>query len=271
MTDNSGMNEGDLNGLRTRSVSLITFAYNEEILLETQIRKWLRQMTDSRLDFEIILVDDGSTDGTAKIATALALEYEQLRVIHHETNRGVGYAARTARQYVTKEYVFWNDIDEHFSLEDLKTILLLLDKWDLVVGVKKHLRGKATFNWIKSRLNYYVIKWLFLSRIRDFQFVQFYPREFFCEGIDLESYSSFIPAECILKAEAIGLSVLQVPLDYHAQYNHVRPPKCSDLGTIMTSVKNILTFWCRWFFLGGRHQAKEYWQERFGSERPWQR
>lgn len=255
------------------SISLITFAYNEEILIEGQIRKWMGKLGDRFDDFEVILVNDGSTDKTGAIADTLQKEFPALKVIHHPENRGVGHAARTGRVHVTKDYVFWNDIDEHFSLDDLDRIIPLLGRHDIVVGYKDdHLvKGAFTFNWIKSRVNYYLIKTLFMSPINDFQFVQFYPAKFFRDCIELESYSSFIPAECLIKAKSIGLSIAQVPLFYHTRYNDARPTKCSNISTIMTSVKNIFSFWLGWYFGGARSRAHGYWKDKTNGGCPWRK
>ena len=82
------------------SFSLITFAFNEEDVLEKQIRIWVETFRKYVSDFEIVLVNDCSTDRTGSIADALAQEIPQLTVIHHARNKGVGEAIRTARAYV---------------------------------------------------------------------------------------------------------------------------------------------------------------------------
>ncbi|MEW5692175.1 MAG: glycosyltransferase family 2 protein [Candidatus Hydrogenedentota bacterium] len=252
------------------SFSLITFAYNEAELVEKQIMVWVEQFKKFTDDFEIILIDDGSTDATSEIVDRLEKEIPQLKVIHHPYNMGVGYAVRTARKYVTKDYVFWNDIDGHFSLADLEKVIPFLKDYDVIVAFKHDTtKTKAYFPWLKSRINYWLIKILFLSPIQDFQFVQFYPREFFCEGIELESYSSFIPAECMLKAQAIGLDVIQFQIHYYSHYSKIRPGKCSDFKTIKTSIRNIFSFWFKWYFLGNKKRAKEFYYKKYGASKPW--
>lgn len=256
--------------VKKKSFSLITFAYNEEAIIESQIRRWVVQLKKFADDFEIILVNDGSTDKTGAMADRLAEEFPELRVFHHEKNMGGGHAARTARRYVTKDYVFWNDMDGHFDLDDLEKVIPLLEENDVVVAYKqKILRTKSWFNLLKSRVNYYLIKALFLSPIKDFQFVQFFPRRFFLDGIVLESYSSFIPAECVIKARAVGLRIAQLELHYHSHIAKVRPSKSNTFKNIALSITNIFSFWFRWYFLGGRKRALSYWYNKFVDGRPW--
>jgi glycosyltransferase involved in cell wall biosynthesis len=240
------------------SFSLITFAYNEEDFLESQLKRWANDFRALGLDFEIILVDDGSTDGTAEIIKRIKKEFPELVTTRHDRNRGVGEAVRTAITHLHKDYVFWNDIDGHFDVVDLAKVLPLLQHHDVVVAFKHDCSSdiKSYTRWLKSRVNYFLIKSLFISGIKDFQFVQFFPSVFLTKRIKLQSRSSFIPAECIFKAQACGLSVAQIELFYHSHYSKLRPGKCHDLRTIARSIKDIFLFWISWFFLLGRFRAK---------------
>ena len=254
------------------SFSLIVCAYNEGDILEGQIRQWVYGLQKFTDDFEIILVDDGSTDLSGEIADRLASEFCCLKVIHHNENLGVGHAAQTARQNVIKDYVFWNDVDGHFDINDLGQIIPFLENYDIVAAFKHNMiNTKTPFCWLKSRVNYYLIKILFMSPIKDFQFVQFFPREFFCDGIFLKSHSSFIPAECLIKARCTGLTIKQVQIKYHSHHSKLRPSKCSNFKIIMQSIKDIFSFWLYWVFLGGAREAKEYWINKFGDELPWRK
>jgi glycosyltransferase involved in cell wall biosynthesis len=254
-----------------RSFSLITFSYNEAELIESQIRKWSEQLKKYASDFEVILVDDASNDGTPEIIERLKKDILQLITVRHDKNLGVGYAVRTAQRYLTKDYVFWNDIDGHFNLDDLGKVIPLLNKYDVVVAFKENYRSlrNFSFSWLKSRINYYLIKFLFLSGIKDFQFVQFFPREFFTKGLVLESRSSFIPAECIFKAQEAGLSITQIPLYRHSCHTPTRPSKCMTLRAILESIRDITFFWFKWNFLWGKQKAKLLYHKRLGSQKPW--
>lgn len=253
------------------SFSLITFLYNEIDLAESQLRRWAKDLTVLGVDFEIIAVDDGSSDGTAAVIKRLSKEIPQLKARFHDTNRGIGWAIHTARPMVTKDYVFMNDIDSHFDVTDLAAIIPLLATYDVVVAFRHDMsyRSKTLFSWLKSIVNYTVIKILFFSPVKDFQFVQFYPREFFCEGMELESASSFIPPECLLKAQSLGLRLGQVKVHYHSQYGRMRPGKCANFNSIAAGIKDIIRFWFRWNFCGARRKAATFYLAKWGKRRPW--
>jgi len=252
---------------------MITFVFNEEAILEQQLREWVKQFQTFSNNFEIVLVNDGSTDKSREILDRLDEEFSQLVVIHHETNQGIGYAIRTARQNLSKDYVFWNDIDAHFSLEDMEKVIPYLKDYDIVVGVKHDTvyTKKGNIHWLKSRVNFHLIKTLFLSPIQDFQFVQFFPVKFFKEGMELESYSSFIPAECLVKARSLGFSIMQIQLFYTTGEIDGRVSKSNNVKTVLTSIKNIFSFWLSWSLLGGRRRARNYWHDKFGNTLPWQK
>lgn len=254
------------------SLSLITFAYNEEDGLERQIAQWTQELDRFVADWEIVLVNDASTDRTRQVADALSAKDPRIRVVHKEQNGGVGRAIGTARAHVSKNWVFWNDIDGHFDLKDLEKVLPYLrdPDVDLLVCFKHdNMGGKSSsFHWFKSRANYYLLRLLFVSGIRDFQFVQFYPRQYFCQGIELEAYSSFVPPECVLKAQALELNIRQIQLRY---VSHPARASKTTLQAIIISVFNIFTFWWRWRFGGGRKRTLAHYQNVFGGGKPWRK
>lgn len=254
------------------SLSLITFAYNEEGGLEQQLREWTQALSRFVADWEIVLVNDASTDKTGAIADRMSAEEPRIRVLHLKENGGVGRAIGVARKHVTKNWVFWNDIDGHFDLNDLEKVLPFLSDQDVdILLCFKHdnFGGKnSSFQWFKSRANYYLLRLLFLSGIRDFQFVQFYPREYFCQCIDIESYSSFVPPECVLKAQILGLNIRQIQLRYVSHPHRVTK---TTMRTIFFSVINIFSFWWSWRFGGGRKRALQYFKNHCGGGKPWRK
>jgi glycosyltransferase involved in cell wall biosynthesis len=255
------------------SFSLISFAYNEEELLEKTILEWHNTLRSLGCDFEIVLINDGSVDSSAEIANSLAARLPQLRVFHFERNRGIGHALREALKHVSKDIVFWNDIDGHFDLGDLRKVIPFLEdpEIDIAVGFKHdNWQTKKSLDWLKSRVNYWLIRVLFLSNIRDFQFIQFYPRAILCQGMSIESCSSFIPAECLIKSSALGLTLRQIQLNYHSGNGIQRSGKASGFTAVKTAIQDIFSFWYRWTFAGGKQTAIEHWKKTFGENVTWQ-
>jgi len=99
-------------------------------------RRTLRQLTD---DYEIVVVDDGSRDGTGAILDELGELVRELRVIHHEENRGYGAALRSGFRAATKDLVFYTDGDAQFDPRELPALVEALGPGvDYVSGYRKH-------------------------------------------------------------------------------------------------------------------------------------
>ena len=87
--------------------------------------------------FEIIIVDDASTDETGKIADALAAEHAEIKVIHNPQNIGQGASILVGFQHATGNLLIHNAIDYPFDLRDLNKMLPLLEEADIVVAVRQ--------------------------------------------------------------------------------------------------------------------------------------
>src|SRR5436309_2446476 len=79
-----------------RSVSLLAWGYNEEILIETFIQRAIQLLDAVAHDWEIVFVDDGSTDSMPELLRAMATHENRLRIVRHDRNQNVGIACRTA-------------------------------------------------------------------------------------------------------------------------------------------------------------------------------
>ncbi len=118
-------------------------AHNEEGNVEAMLRDMLAQLPEIAERFEIIVVDDGSTDRTFEIATALAAEETRIRVIRHETNRGYGAAVWTGLQAGTMDYAFFTDGDRQFDVRCLADFVPEIADHDVVVGYRVGRRDNA--------------------------------------------------------------------------------------------------------------------------------
>jgi len=105
-----------------RTVTILAPAYNEAPNIEGAVLDAVEAASDLD-DYEIIVVDDGSTDGTGEIADRLATEIPKVRVIHHPHNMGIGAAYRSALEAASMEYITWTGGDRELHKEGLRHIL----------------------------------------------------------------------------------------------------------------------------------------------------
>ncbi|MDP2653131.1 MAG: glycosyltransferase family 2 protein [Candidatus Omnitrophota bacterium] len=118
-------------------VSVVIPCYNEESLIEREIRAFYREIVEKVPDSELVVVDDGSTDGTPALLKKLAAELPRLRIILSGVNRGHGSAVRQGFDAAGKEFVFQVDSDGHFDPRDFWKLYALKDSHDFVLGVRK--------------------------------------------------------------------------------------------------------------------------------------
>lgn len=115
------------------SFSVVVPCFNEQDAIEPTIKELF--LTLSELDeVEIILVNDGSSDGTGDVLERLAQEYPRLRVVHHAQNRGYGAALKTGIRHSTAEMIVITDADGTYPNHRIPDLLRLANDYDMVVG-----------------------------------------------------------------------------------------------------------------------------------------
>src|SRR5262249_10668876 len=118
------------------SVSLICYGYNEEESIADFFERAVDLLESVVSDYEIVYVDDCSTDGTWQLAQRFARENSRIRIVQNHGNRNVGFSFKRGVSLAQKEYLFWQTIDWSYDLSDLRIFLELLDHFGLVVGVR---------------------------------------------------------------------------------------------------------------------------------------
>ena len=102
------------------SISCFFPAFNDEATIAGLVEQALAVLSELSDDYEVVVVNDGSTDGTAAVLDRLARERPRLRVVHHGRNRGYGGALRTGFEAASKDLVFYTDGDGQYDVREMR-------------------------------------------------------------------------------------------------------------------------------------------------------
>jgi len=123
--------------MKRYSISLVFPAYNEIDNVDRLVRDADRVGKKISDDYEIIVVDDGSTDGTGARLEQLKKDFPRLVVYTHSPNKGYTAALRTGFTNARKDLIFYSDADNQFDLEEIPRLIEKIDDHDIVVGYRK--------------------------------------------------------------------------------------------------------------------------------------
>ena len=159
-------------------------------------------------DFEIIIVDDGSTDETGHIADEIAGRESRVKVVHHPRNLGYGAALQSGFKTASKELVFYTDGDGQFDINELPALLPLMERYDVVSCYRLNRRDSIIRKinaWCWTKL----VCLLFGLNLRDIDCAfKLYKRAIF-DRIKMESKGALIDTEILVRAARKGYTITQ--------------------------------------------------------------
>jgi glycosyltransferase involved in cell wall biosynthesis len=236
-----------MNELGPIELSLVLPAYNEGSAIRRAVEKYLPVLAALCTDFEIIVIDDGSTDDTRLHAEAAARLHSSIRVLSNPTN--CGQAATLCRGFreARGDVVTHNGVDLPFAPEDTCRLLECLGAGaDVVLVERIHRQAYGMFRKLISWTNILFVRAMFRSPFNDHNFVQAYRRSVL-HRIPIESRGvSTVTTELILKALALGLNVQALKIPYHPRnHGHSSITLVKILHTVLEllHLRIILTRW----------------------------
>lgn len=235
-----------MNTLGRPSVSLCAWACNEEAIIDEFVWKTdadLKRVSD---DYELIVVDDGSTDATLTRLRALQPQFPALRVATHGRNLGYGSCFRTTIGMATKEVLLWNTIDMFHDTAELDRLLEPLGRFDLIQGVRSDLEANPWKRKLTTLVNYWLIRTLFAIPMSEFQNVKVLKRSLM-DGILLEAQSGFVNAEIGIKAFYLGARIKEVEITFRPRRGG--ESKGARPVVLWRTLADILTLWFHWVVL----------------------
>jgi len=201
------------NGRYPYSLSFVYPAYNEEPNIEATVRATAAVAERLVRDYEIIVVNDGSTDRTGVLLDRLARENPHVRPVEHPANRGYGAALTTGFREAGMDLLFFSDSDGQFDVKEIEDLLPHIESHDIVTGYRLnrqdpwHRRLNA-FGW--NTLTRFVLG----TGVKDVNCAFKLFRRGVFDRIRIRSEGALVNAETFGKARRLGMSVHEVPVTH---------------------------------------------------------
>jgi len=221
------------------NLSLVIPAYNEEAGIAAAIAEADEVLVRIATDYEILIVDDGSTDRTFAIASAEALCRPKLRVLRHERNRGYGAALRTGFEAARFELVAFTDADCQFYLHDLRRMVPLLESAPIVAGYRVDRKDPWRRRFLSRGYNL-LAHTLLGTRVRDCDCALKVFRKRDLSHLLPNSANFFVNTEMLTRARQRNLAVTEIGVTH-------RPRRAGtskvSLGDVPRTLATLLPFW----------------------------
>ena len=237
-----------------KSLSMVVCGLNEEELIVEFLEKSIADLKAVCDDWEIVFLNDGSTDRTSELAHAVAAGEPRVRIIDSPHNLGTGANVAVAYQHARKDIVFNNTVDAFFDTADLVWILPHLRKFDSISGCRTDLKANNGYQKLLTTVNRGLISLLFPVKLKAYQTVQFHPIELFRQ-ITIEGRSSFVSPELLIKAHTLGYRIGEVDVVFHGRTKGTA--KGGGFRSVARSLRDIFKFWLRWVVLGRRSVSRD--------------
>jgi len=194
---------------RGHTVSFVLPAFNEEENITKAVDSTLVVASRWCAGYEVIVVDDGSSDRTAELVRGIAARNPEVRLVQHSKNMGYGHALRSGFSAATQEFVFYTDSDNQFDMNEFPLLLAWADQADVVAGFRKVRQDPAIRRanaWAWNRL----VRALFYVPVRDVDCAfKLYRREPLA-AVQIESRGAMIDTEIIVKLARRGSMIVEV-------------------------------------------------------------
>jgi glycosyltransferase involved in cell wall biosynthesis len=224
------------------SLTVVFPMYNEEAYLHRAVAAVHDALTPD-FDYEIVVVNDASTDRTGEMADALAREDPRLRVVHNPVNRRLGGALRAGYAVATRDLIFYTDADLPIDLHELPRAvrLLLYQQADVVAAYRFDRTSEGPLRALYTFFYNHLIRTLFGLKVRDVNFAFKLFRRSVLDRIALQSEGSFIDAEFLLRARKAGCPIIQIGLDYFPRTRGLST--LASFGVIATILREMARQW----------------------------
>jgi glycosyltransferase involved in cell wall biosynthesis len=262
---------------RSPLLTVLMPAWNEEENLSANVPLLMAKLDELGVDYELLIVDDGSRDETPRLADTLAAGAPRVRAVHHAQNQGIGRALYTGFRHARGRLTIFIPADLALELDEIEKYLRAAgglpprtthvrpagdrggaDESRVVVGLRSDRRGTSLPRRLVSWANIALLRLLFWMPIHQFQYICLWPTRLLNEiAIDYPD-SAFLQAEVLIKARDLGYSFAEVQVRYLPRTRGQASGARTRL--VFKSAADMLHFWLRWLFRRRSPDGRRDWR-----------
>jgi glycosyltransferase involved in cell wall biosynthesis len=236
------------------TISAFFPCYNDEATIASMVNLALGTIDKVGAEGEVIVIDDGSTDGSPHVLKELLNEQPRLRVVTHEQNRGYGGALLSGFGAATSQWVFYTDGDAQFDPAELEQLVLqAAPDVDVVQGYKIR-RADNVVRRVIGRVYHRSVSLMFGLKIRDTDCDFRLIRREVLDRINLEHTSGVICVELVRKLQDAGARFVEVPVHHyprlHGQSQFFKVP------AVASTARDLVMLWFDLVVRQGRKDRK---------------
>lgn len=218
-------------------MSVFLPAYNESENISKSVNALIKAIPEN-ISFELIVVDDGSTDDTPEIVRALGKTNDRIRLVRHRKNMGYGAAIATGLRASKKDWIFFADSDGQFDYKQIKKFINASNGYQMVIGYREK-RADPFVRKLNSSIYNLCVKIIYRFWVRDVNCAfKLMKREVYQNIKPIGSKGALVSAEIIIKAKRKKYNILELPV------RHLPRKKGSQTGAnikvILRSFKEII-------------------------------
>ncbi len=195
------------------ALSVVVLAYNEEHTIEDCVGRVVDVCDELGIAYEVVIVEDGSTDRTLAVASELCRKVPQVRCVRHPVNCGSGRAIRSGVEASRGERIIYVPADGQFDVMEIGRFLHAAELADIVIGARLSRHDYTSFRLLSSGVFLAMVRVLFGTTFRDVNWVHLWHRRVF-EGISVRSEGVFLLEEIIVRAKRKGYSFVEIESVY---------------------------------------------------------
>jgi glycosyltransferase involved in cell wall biosynthesis len=227
------------------SLSIVLPVYNEEENLDPVVKQARSVLSEVAGHGEVIVVNDGSTDGGRDVLARLQRQYgPSLRVLTHRRNCGYGAALRAGFSTARYEFVFFTDADRQFDISELRYFLPLMADFDMAIGFRVYRYDRvlrSIVSWFYNRL----VGVLFRLRVRDVDCAFKLMRREVIDQVELECNNFFISTELVARARKWNFRIVQKGVRHYPRIAGETTVHASD---VPRTLRELFRMWRRIYF-----------------------